>query len=200
MLRDSMQSAARRMEVPPMYSAVTPFPVSDRPNWAGLRDQFRGTGLLIEGHSAQELGRMIRGSVVCLVAPYEERAVDAEGAWSAFASEVVAVEAAIWAKRLAVGGCTALAPAVLRAAMLSVGAAGSLDPMDKGVWWDHRQAVQSACSAVVVPPIRGWADSVNVWRDVCHALRRNTRVWLIAPEDAASQIDNLETRESSHAD
>lgn len=119
-------------------------------------------------------------SPVYLATPYTLRA-QVNAKWSHEASLHVSAQAARELGRLARVGVTAVSPIVQSAEMVHaeiferVRDVGALDPLDQAFWAKWCQPMLNVCSALVVPDIDGWEDSLGVHREVMWTLRETNR-------------------------
>lgn len=147
------------------------------PDWAALADSAWGGGLLAEGVGLAQAASVLRGSLVYLATPYSREVVE-DGRFVPYLSDKMGDEAALWSRRLALQGVTAVSPIVAAVAMLGW---GGIDPLDQVFWTNWCRPLLQGCDAVVIPPIPGWDRSQGVWVEALVALRSNRRVLLLQP-------------------
>lgn len=150
----------------------------NRPDWGWLRLRDQGTSLLYADADLADVARVMGGRCGYLATPFARHAV-LDGLYLPAHADVVAAEAAYWALCGAVERVTLISPVVNSMAMLAQDLGGACDPVDRGFWQSWCLPLLHGCSGVVVPPISGWDRSDGIWQACCHALRRNTRVFLL---------------------
>lgn len=139
-----------------------------------LRSASLWPGLLHTGASPESVARVGSG-LRYLATPYSRLVRDPRsGQWSRVRSEEMVRHAALHAADLAGCGVTAVSPIVQSGVMCH--GASVLDPLDEAFWGRWCQPLLEACTAVVVPDIPGWRQSLGVWREVVWALDRNRPV------------------------
>ncbi|MGP3699084.1 DUF1937 family protein [Rhodobacter sp. NSM] len=154
--------------------------------WAALRRHPAGQADLLRWHADPALvARHARwGRPVYLASPYTLRAIGPDGCWSRDQSEAAMAEAAREVARLLEVGVTAISPVVLSAAALHATMFPRLriDPFNPVLWEDWCRPILSVCAAVVVPEIRGWAQSTGIRHEVASALAAQVPVFIYASE------------------
>lgn len=148
------------------------------PDWDWLRLRYQETSLLRCDVALADVAEVMRGGWGYLATPFTQAAVQ-DGRFRPAHADVVASEAAYWALCGAVERVTLISPVVNSMAMLAQDLGGACDPVDRGFWQSWCLPLLHGCSGVVVPPISGWDRSDGIWEACCHALRRNTRVFLL---------------------
>ena len=136
-------------------------------------------GLLYVDVPLADAARRLRGRLVYLATPYSRQVIGSDGHWCPVRSTEFGIRAAMWARRLAGVGVTAVSPIVQAVEMVHCGAAGEPDPLDAEFWEKWCRPLLAKADAVVVPPIRGWQVSVGVWREAIEALATSRQVWLL---------------------
>ncbi|AUQ93846.1 hypothetical protein PhaeoP66_04685 (plasmid) [Phaeobacter inhibens] len=137
-----------------LQSCALAFP--DRPDWVWLRWYWGVTDLLRDGVTLDDVAARERGRIACLATPYS----DFPG------GPVLAADyAAEWAGLLCGAGLLPLSPA--------------LSAFEAGAASAEVGSVSRVAEFVVVPPIEGWRQSVEVWRAVCTGLAAMQPVYLL---------------------
>jgi hypothetical protein len=155
---------------------------SPMPGWGPMIAR-HGNVLLHFGAGADVVAqRAPRGRPVYLASPYSRRVLDEAGRWDAHLSMICALEAAEEAAFLMQQGVTALSPIVQAHLMVRsmIDLPWGIDPLDQAAWGDWCRPMLSACGAVFVPDLPGWASSVGVCGEVSDALVQCKQVF-IAP-------------------
>lgn len=145
-------------------------------------DYFAQCDLFYRDCELETAARYLRGRLVYLATPYSKVVVDAAGQFRPQRSFVAGQRAAVWARRLAVEGVTAVSPIVQAASMVSAHSAfepAPLDPLDAVFWGAWCLPLLRASRAVVVPPIPGWRESDGIWHEVRTALHGMRPVFVI---------------------
>lgn len=132
------------------------FDFPDAPDWHWLRLHWPEPALLVTGASLGDLARAENGRLASLATPY----ADFSGG-----TVLAADMAAGWLVVLAEIQVPALSPAFIA--------------MHAGQKIARTEAVSRLAELVVVPPVEGWAQSIEVWRAVCCALAGNKPVYLL---------------------
>lgn len=128
-----------------------------QPDWGWLRFHYEGEGVLAFDQKITSFSRRVKGKFVYLATPFLEHEV---GQWQA------AKCAAMWQSRLAERKILCHSPAVEAwRAETSRGAFGVMD----GVLPDCRKMLAES-KLVVVPPMKGWDQSEDVWAAVQAAI------------------------------
>lgn len=149
------------------------------PGWAPMIAR-HGNVLLHFGAGMDVVAaRAPRGRPVYLASPYSRRVLDAGGLWDSHLSMICALEAAEEAAGLMQMGVTALSP-IAQAHLMVMARPLSIDPMDQAAWGDWCRPMLSACGAVFVPDLPGWAASVGVCGEVSDALTQCKQVFIAA--------------------
>ena len=130
-----------------------------------------------------------RGSLCYLATPYSKRAKSPSGHFCIFNAESAAADALLWATDLAAEGVTAISPILQSHAMADQGRR-DLDPLDHNMWMAWCAPLLLRSDVVIVPPIRGWQDSVGVWQEVLTALSMQKPVMCIRDEIPAQSGKN----------
>lgn len=140
------------------------------------------------------------GLLVYLATPFTLRATGEDGAFSWFWASEALHDARVWSGWLASNGITAVSPVVASMGILMGlrehggkrtchGTDGPetlccdpVDPLDDRFWHAWCAPLLGRCEAMVVPPIRGRAESAGVAFEIGEAGRRRIPVYVIEPE------------------
>jgi len=136
-------------------------------------------GLLYVDVPLVDAARRLRGRLVYLATPYSREVIGSDGRWCPVRSTEFGIRAAMWARRFAGQGVTAVSPIVQAVEMVHCGAPTEPDPLDAEFWEKWCRPLLAKADAVVVPPIQGWRASVGVWREAIEALATSRQVWLL---------------------
>lgn len=132
------------------------FDFPDAPDWRWLRLHWPEPALLVTGARLEDLARAESGRLACLASPY----ADFEGGKALAADTALA-----WLAKLAEAEVLGLSPA-----------------------WNAEEArlpaaqpdkISRVAELVVVPPVEGWAQSIEVWQAVCTALAGTKAVYVL---------------------
>ncbi|GLO71838.1 hypothetical protein MACH17_33550 [Phaeobacter inhibens] len=126
------------------------------PDWVWLRWYWGVTHLMRDGVTLDYVAKRERGRVACLATPYS----DFPGG-----SVLAADYAAEWSGLLSGARLLPLSPAL--SAFETGAASAEIDPISR------------VAEIVVVPPIEGWRQSVEVWRAVCTGLGAMRSVYVL---------------------
>lgn len=162
----------------------------NRPDWDWLRLRYCGMNLLHCDADLLAVSRVMRGRWGYLATPFTGPVVQG-GRYRSAHADVLASEAAHWALWGAVNRMTLISPVVNSMAMLAQDLGGTCDPLDRDFWQSWCLPLLNGCGGVVVPPMAGWDRSDGVWRACCHALRHNTRVFLLRADLSALAAPEL---------
>ena len=127
-----------------------------------------------------------RGRLVYLATPYSKIVVGDDGQWDECRSVDAMVLAAYWAGNFASEGITAVSPIVQSAVMVHASHAfesDPLDPLDADFWTAWCAPLLEASAAVVVPPIRGWRESLGIRHEVIEALTSGRPVFVLHADE-----------------
>jgi len=141
---------------------------------------YAGAGLLYRDAPLAAVVAQARGQMAYLATPYSKIAVGDDGVWDPGRSLEAAVGAARWGMLLAAEGVTAVSPIVQAVEMVHADRAQLLDPLDAVFWERWCRPLLDASDMVIVPPMSGWQHSDGIWAEICAALGRQCRVFLIS--------------------
>ena len=155
-----------------MNAVVTP-----KPDWPWLREKTPSASLLWFDQNLQDVKRHAAGRLAYMATPYIEFEAGREQA---------AAVAEQWERVLVALGLQIAAPAVRswRYEQARIDHAASLNPLQPEKapalpnWW----AMLQACQLMIVPPVPGWDQSVDVWNAAGKAVRCNMPIMLIGGE------------------
>lgn len=148
-----------------MQRDPAPFEFPREPDWTLLDQVFGPTQLLRMGAKGC-LQEHCRGKLAYLATPFHEF----EGG-----PVLAAAKAERWMDSLALVGLIPVSPAVLCQQALERHSGWDAAPIEFPEW----PMILRQASVVVVPPMDGWAVSLDVWHAVCAALRWNMPVFIL---------------------
>ena len=151
-------------------------------DWPGDLPPYAGKSLLYRNARLADVIAHCRGRLVYLATPYSKIVVVDDGQWDVGLSFDAMIRAAHWAGHLASEGITAVSPIVQSAEMVHASCvfkSDPLDPMDADFWTAWCAPLLEASAAVVVPPIRGWCESLGIRHEVIEALTSGRPVFVL---------------------
>ena len=155
-------------------------------DWPGDLPPYAGKSLLYRNARLADVIAHCRGRLVYLATPYSKIAVGDDGQWDVGLSFDAMMRAAHWARHLALEGITAVSPIVQSAEMVHASCvfeSDPLDPMDADFWTAWCAPLLEASAAVVVPPIRGWRESLGIRHEVIEALTSGRPVFVLHADE-----------------
>ena len=155
-------------------------------DWPGDLPPYAAKSLLYHNARLADVIAHCRGRLVYLATPYSKIAVGDDGQWDAILTMDVTTRAANWAGHLASEGITAVSPIVQSVEMVyasHVLASDPLDPLDADFWTAWCAPLLEASAAVVVPPIRGWCESLGIRHEVIQALTSGRPVFVLHADE-----------------
>lgn len=158
-------------------------PSEQSPDWERLRTEFGFCALLQEAVPLSGFGGLTGGRLVYMATPYSKLVTADDGSWDHGRSVAVEVRTARWAREFALQGVTVASPILTACAILNADVLHcDIDPLDDDFWACWCQPMLEACSAVVIPPMSGWDQSLGVYREALWALSYMVPVYLLEGE------------------
>ena len=153
---------------------------ADTPNWNALLDSaYVKSNTLILDASPDMVHTDCGGLLSYLATPYSLNAVDDNGEWCEYQSDMHTLAASRWVRWLYQSGVVTVSPIIQSSAIVKSDDLGRIDPLDAGFWERHCTLLLANCQRVIVPPMYGWKHSYGVWAEVNAALSRNCKVYLL---------------------
>ena len=156
-------------------------------DWPGDLPPYAEKSFLYRNARLADVIAHCRGRLVYLATPYSKIAVGDDGQWDVGLSIDAMIRAAHWARHLALEGITAVSPIVQSAEMVHaryLDSSDPMDPLDADFWTAWCAPLLEASAAVVVPPIRGWCESLGIRHEVIEALTSGRPVFVLHADEA----------------
>lgn len=154
---------------------------TESPNWNALHDSaWTETDMLVFGLTSRDVSKRAKGRLVYLASPYSKLAVDHHGKFCDRRSKQAADDAARWQSIFAFEGLTSISPIMVSVNICDMDVTDAyFDPLDENYWENWCRPLLAQSEVLVIPPIKGWDESIGVWREAVYFIKRCRPVFLM---------------------